>query len=169
MGVGPGPASLPRSAAFRGCPHRPRGPGQIWGGRRTPEPQASQPAQQGAERLPTSSAARAARWPVDTAPRSPPARLGRGCRAGPFRDANTLVTQRRCRCVNSGRGGGGLVCRTVSLRTTNSGSKSRQWAGLGLAAPLEVLRYLTSISKVLVSFTFLWNSTQGSLYSLYGI
>lgn len=35
-GSGPGAGFPP---AFRGCTHRPRGLGQVWGARRTPEPQ----------------------------------------------------------------------------------------------------------------------------------
>lgn len=53
-----------------------------------------------------------------------PRRRGWGGAAGrgPVRDVNALVTQRRCGLrgkVNSGRGDDGLVCRTVSLRTTS--------------------------------------------------
>lgn len=111
----------PRSAAAPTGPTakaRSGEPGKPWNLRHL----ASRPAQQGAERQPTSSAARAARRPADTAPRSPPAGLGRGCRAGPCpwrQRAGHAKTLRLAGKVNSGRGDGGLVYRTVSFRTTS--------------------------------------------------
>lgn len=86
---GPGSSLIP--------PHLHPQVARSWPGVGSPaSPEPLRPAQQGSGKQPTSSAARAARWPADLAPRSRPAGLGRGCGAGPAGDVNTLTTHRRC-------------------------------------------------------------------------